>query len=326
MNEQIPQNETQAEVNPTPASEPKARKPKAEKNGAPTQGKLIYLAPEELSKLVLPKDDTDARWDPRMGLTIPKWLVTSLEEHGVETPIEVSPGPKGTFLIDAGKTRVRAIPLAYELLRKKKKPLFSIPVLVRTRDEIAAMDRMVRENEHRRDSDAVTKAETMMRMLDVGKTEGEVAAQFRVSTQTVTQYLSLLGLPDEVKKMVREGRLSVSSAVGVAKLAPEEIAKAAKNLVAAAGEGRVTGKAAARATGKGGADTLGRKAIKELIEELKVAKLAGAHGDFVKRAAQEALETVLDARRRDDLWDVLDRLAKGKLPKEEPVAEEVKAK
>jgi ParB family chromosome partitioning protein len=320
MNEQIENTQTpESEVISTPSPEPKARKPKAKTNGVPAQGKLIYLAPEELSKLTLPKDDTDARWDPRMGLAVPKWLVTSLEEHGVETPIEVSPGPKGTFLIDAGKTRVRAIPLAYEILRKKRKPLFPIPVLVKARDEVQAMDRMVRENEHRRDSDAVTKAETMMRMLDVGKTEGEVASQFRVSTSTVSQYLALLGLPDEVKKMVREGRLGVSAAVGISKLSPEAVAKAAKNLIAAAGEGRVTGRAAAKAAGHGGPDTLGRKAIKDLIEELKVAKLAGAHGDFVKRAAQEALECVLDARRKDDLWDVLDKLAKGKLPKEEPV-------
>lgn len=318
MNEQIENTQNPApEVTTTPAPEPKVRKPKTEKNGAQTQGELIYLAPEELSKLTLPKDDTDARWDPRMGLTIPKWLVTSLEEHGVETPIEVSPGPKGTYLIDAGKTRVRAIPLAYEILKKKKKPLFPIPILVKARSEMEAMDRMVRENEHRRDSDAITKAEMMMRDLDVGKTEGEVATLFRVSPSTVAQYIKLLGLPDDVKKLVREGRLGVAAAAGVAKLTPEAISKAARNIVAAAGEGKVTGRAAARAAGHGGPDSLGRRGIKELIEELKVAKLAGAHGDFVKWAAQEALEIVLDARRRDDAWDVFDKLAKGKLPKEE---------
>lgn len=314
------------EVLPTPAPR-KASKPKPQRK--PEAGvRYIPLSTgdaKEFARLVLPTSDADPRWDPRLGLKLEKEFILDIAENGVEVDVEVTPDPtglpkgvqesypKGSFGINDGRMRVRAIPEANAIRKKKGLPPLEITLKVREREDVAAMRAAVRLNEKRRESDAVTRARNMSRMLDTGLTDSEIASDYGMTPQQVQTHLSLLSLPEEVQDMVVRGKLSVTTAAGIAKLDPKEIRSKANALIAAGESGaRVTAKAAARATGTSDEpDRMPAKAVKVLIQELKAAKLAGKHGEVVVKAAVYALETYLDARKKDGLWDRLDKLAKG---------------
>jgi len=303
-------NQNQPEVIPEQAEAPKPKKSKKPpKNGKP--GVEYREIPVE--DIVLAKDDSDPRWDPRLDLPLDKDFTRSIAERDIEVPPEVTL-IDGKYHVNDGRQRVRAIPEANKLRKTMGlPPIKTVICAIRERDDVESMLAGIRLNEYRLDSDAITRARSMMRLLDVGQTEGEIAKQFRLTPQAVQAHLSLLSLPKNVQDLVVRGKLSVSAAAGVAKLDPAEVNKKANALIAAATEGKVTGRVAARATGQSSEpDRLPAKKIKVLIEELKKADLAGKHGDAVKHAAIYALEVVLDARKLDGIWDKLDKTAKEK--------------
>jgi hypothetical protein len=265
--------------------------------------------------LVLAKDDTDPLWDPRQELKLDRDFVLNVAERGIKVPIRAWE-EAGKYRVVDGRQRARAVPEANKWRREHKLPPLVVPVDVVPHDAslesaLSAMEEGSELNEYRIDSDPVTKAQIISRHLDMNRTEAEVGKMMRMSTAMVQAHLVLLRLPKKIQELVRESRMSVTTAAKLAGQSPAELVRTAEKIVALSSEGRVTASRAKSAAGEdAGPARLTAKKIVQFIAELKKADLAGKHGEAVARGAVLALETVLDARKLERVWEKFHEAAK----------------
>lgn len=142
-------------------------------------------------------------------------LTESIRLHGVITPITVRRGEKdGYYQIIAGERRWRAARLA---------GLKEIPAMVLEAGESEVMELALIENLQRQDLNPVEEAEGYeLLMQQFGMTQEEVAHRVVKSRSAVANALRLLGLPDEVRTMVAEGKLSGGHARAVLAVQEED--------------------------------------------------------------------------------------------------------
>jgi ParB family transcriptional regulator, chromosome partitioning protein len=129
-------------------------------------------------------------------------LAQSIAAQGVLQPLLVRPHPSrpGEFEILAGERRWRAA---------QRARLHEVPVLLREVNDRAALEFALVENVQREDLTALEEAEGYQRLIaEFDYTQEELAERVGKSRSHVTNILRLLGLPDEVKAMVTEGRIS----------------------------------------------------------------------------------------------------------------------
>ena len=128
-------------------------------------------------------------------------LAESIRLHGVITPITVRAGEKsGYYQIIAGERRWRAARMA---------GLKEIPAMVLEARESEIMELALIENLQRQDLNPIEEAEGYdLLMRQFGLTQEEVARRVVKSRPAVANALRLLALPDEVRVMVSEGKLS----------------------------------------------------------------------------------------------------------------------
>lgn len=141
-------------------------------------------------------------------------LAESIRQHGVITPITVRPGDKpGYYQIIAGERRWRAARLA---------GLEKIPALVLEARESEIMELALIENLQRQDLNPIEEAEGYdLLMRQFGLTQEEVAHRVVKSRPAVANALRLLALPDEVRTMVADGKLSGGHARAVLAVSDE---------------------------------------------------------------------------------------------------------
>lgn len=136
-------------------------------------------------------------------------LADSIRENGLVQPIVVSPDGDGYELI-AGERRLRAAKLA---------GLDHVPAMVR---KISDKERFVfslLENLQREDLNPMEAAEGYKRLMsDFAFTQESVAKQVGMSRAAVANAVRLLGLPAEVQKAVRDGRISAGHARAILSL------------------------------------------------------------------------------------------------------------
>lgn len=127
-------------------------------------------------------------------------LAESFKSQGILQPIIVKSKDHGYILI-AGERRYRAARLA---------GLEKIPAIVQDEKEDADMLQMALvENLQREDLNPMETAEAFRRLIDdAGMTQNQLAARVGKSRAAVANSLRLLGLPDKVKEMIRDGRLT----------------------------------------------------------------------------------------------------------------------
>ena len=131
-------------------------------------------------------------------------LANSIEQSGVFQPIIVRRSAVKGYEIIAGERRFRASKLA-----EKE----TIPAIVRDFDEEAMMQVAVLENLQREDLNPLEEAEAYeMLMKNLKLTQAEVASRLGKSRPYIANYLRLLSLPDLVKEMVQDQRLSMGQA------------------------------------------------------------------------------------------------------------------
>lgn len=142
-------------------------------------------------------------------------LAESIRLHGVITPITVRRGEKdGYYQIIAGERRWRAARLA---------GLKEIPAMVLEAGESEVMELALIENLQRQDLNPIEEAEGYeLLMQQFGMTQEEVAQRVVKSRSAVANALRLLGLPDEVRTMVAEGKLSGGHARAVLAVQEED--------------------------------------------------------------------------------------------------------
>ncbi|MCB1284134.1 MAG: ParB/RepB/Spo0J family partition protein [Microthrixaceae bacterium] len=132
-------------------------------------------------------------------------LVESVRSLGVLQPILVRPGENpGQFELIAGERRWRAA---------RRAGLQTIPAIVRTVEELGALEQAVVENLHRQDLNPLEEAAAYQQLIDdFGLTQEQVSHRVGKSRSAVTNLLRLFQLPPVVQRAVSDGELSAGHA------------------------------------------------------------------------------------------------------------------
>jgi len=132
-----------------------------------------------------------------------KELAASIEAVGVLQPIIVAPSGD-RYTIIAGERRYRASRLAGQT---------EIPAIVRDWDSQKRLEAALIENLQRDDLNPVEEAMGVRQLMDeAGLTQEKVAERLGKSRPAVANLLRLLTLPDSVKVLLAEGKLSAGHA------------------------------------------------------------------------------------------------------------------
>ena len=132
-----------------------------------------------------------------------KELAQSIKAVGVLQPIIVAPSGE-RFTIIAGERRYRASRLA---------ELDEIPAIVRQWDEQTRLEAALIENLQRDDLNPIEEAMGVRRLMDeAGLMQEKVAERIGKSRPAVANLLRLLTLPDAVRQMLIDGKLSAGHA------------------------------------------------------------------------------------------------------------------
>ncbi|HYD99814.1 MAG TPA: ParB/RepB/Spo0J family partition protein [Alphaproteobacteria bacterium] len=133
-------------------------------------------------------------------------LAESIRARGVLQPILVRPKPRnsGRYEIIAGERRWRAAQLA---------GLVDIPAIVRELSDQEAAEIALIENVQRQDLTPLEEAEGFKRLIDDYRyTQDELAKTIGKSRSHLANTLRLLALPDSVKGLLTEGKLTAGHA------------------------------------------------------------------------------------------------------------------
>jgi len=130
-------------------------------------------------------------------------LAQSLQSHGLLQPILVRRIETGYQLI-AGERRLRAARQAGWL---------DIPARIVDFDDQQVFEATMIENLHRTDLNPIEKARSFRDYLQrFGVTQEELARRLGLDRSTVTNFIRLLDLPEEVQDAVRRGQISAGHA------------------------------------------------------------------------------------------------------------------
>ncbi len=164
------------------------------------------IASGDKDKNILPvKDIRPNPYQPRKNFDLDKLkeLSESIKEHGVFQPIIVRRAIDGYELI-AGERRLRASKMAGKT---------EIPAIIVEFSDQEMMEISLLENIQREDLNAVEEAAAYSQLIDkLGYTQEELAKHVGKSRTHITNMLRLLHLPDDIKAMVRDGKLSYGQA------------------------------------------------------------------------------------------------------------------
>lgn len=132
-------------------------------------------------------------------------LAASIRAQGLIQPILVVRRAEGGYAIVAGERRWRAA---------REAGLERVPVVVREKlSDREFLEAALVENLQRADLNAIEQAEAFDRMhREFGLSHQEVAERIGKSRSAVSNRLRLLGLPDEIRSMIRDGELSAGQA------------------------------------------------------------------------------------------------------------------
>ena len=140
-------------------------------------------------------------------------LASSIKEHGVFQPIIVKKSIKGYEII-AGERRVKASQLA---------GLETIPAIIREFTDSEMMEIALLENLQRENLNSIEEATAYKKLLDsLNVTQEELAKRLGKSRSHITNMLGLLNLPDEVKGLINEDKISMSHARVLSKIDDKE--------------------------------------------------------------------------------------------------------
>jgi ParB family chromosome partitioning protein len=130
-------------------------------------------------------------------------LARSIETRGLIQPIVVRPF-NGRYQIVAGERRWRAAQRAH---------LHDVPVIVRDFDEAETLELALIENIQREDLNAIEEAQAYAKLISrFGHSQEALGRIVHKSRSHIANLLRLLDLPESVRAMVADGRLSMGHA------------------------------------------------------------------------------------------------------------------
>ena len=172
------------------------------------------------------------RYQPRLQLREESLaeLAESIREQGVlqplivrAVPIERTTADSKSYEIVAGERRWRAARLA---------GLATVPVLVRELTDQSALAVALIENLQREDLNPIDQARSMSRLIEeFDLTHDEIAKALGRSRASVTNFLRLLDLSDDVKDAMMDGTLDMGHARALLPLDPQRQGRLARKIV-----------------------------------------------------------------------------------------------
>lgn len=131
-------------------------------------------------------------------------LAESIRTHGILQPLAVRKLSEGRYQIIAGERRYRAA---------REAGLTEVPVYFVEADDRTVMELALVENLQRQDLNPIEEAEGYrVLMSEFSLTQEDCAARVGKSRPVVANALRLLSLPDEIRELLSEGKLSVGHA------------------------------------------------------------------------------------------------------------------
>ncbi|MBS0219903.1 MAG: ParB/RepB/Spo0J family partition protein [Proteobacteria bacterium] len=250
------------------------------------------------------------RFQPRTVFPDKDGLVESVRQFGLLQPILVRPldGEPDAYEIVAGERRWRAA---------QKAQLHEVPVVVRSMDDIDALQLALIENLQRTDLSPIDEAMGYRRLVEqFHQTQEEVAETMGRSRPHIANTLRLLDLPEEVRSMVQRQELSAGQARTLLSFAnpaamAERVVKEKlsvrelERLAAGEKSGGKAGKAGKRGGTGDGTKTADTKALERRIEEA-----LGLKASLVLRGLGEQSVMTLEIRDYDQLDLVVERLTR----------------
>jgi ParB family transcriptional regulator, chromosome partitioning protein len=147
-------------------------------------------------------------------------LTDSIRANGIIQPVVVRPF-QGRYQLIAGERRYRAAAMA---------GLSEIPALVREVTDEQLFEWSLVENIHRRDLNAIERARAYQRYLAAfSLTQAEASERLGEDRSVIANHLRLLDLPDELKQMLADGRLSMGHARAILGLPTDDLRRKLAN-------------------------------------------------------------------------------------------------
>ena len=130
-------------------------------------------------------------------------LTESIREKGVLEPLLVKPTDDGRFMIIAGERRWRSSKLA---------GLTEVPCIEMDIDEHGVAEIALIENLQRKDLNIWEEADGLASLASrFGYTQEEIAKKISKSRSTVTELMTVAGLPDDIRTRCREANINSKS-------------------------------------------------------------------------------------------------------------------
>lgn len=292
----------------SPSSAPTVAAPAASIEGEPAR------AAANRTPITLPIGQLKpGKMQPRTSFEGIDALVESVKEYGLLQPILVRPlrDAADSYEIIAGERRWRAA---------QKAQLHDVPVVIRTIDDLDALQIGLVENLQRSDLTAIDEAQGYKRLIeDYKHTQEDIARMMGRSRPHVANTIRLLDLPPAVQEMVRDGQLTAGlgrALIGVPdplamakqavaeKLTVRDLERLAGDTKRKAKGGGGSGKGKSGAAG-GSPKTADTRALEKRLEEA-----LGLKVDLTLRGLGEQSVLTLEIRDFDQLDTVVDKLTR----------------
>jgi ParB family chromosome partitioning protein len=151
-------------------------------------------------------------------------LATSIASTGVIQPITVRLGGNGRYTLINGERRLLASRLAGKA---------TIPAVLREVSDVQAMEMTIVENLQRADLNPMEQAHAYQRLSqDFKLTQEQMAERTGKDRASVSNFLRLLRLPEEVQRHVESGELSFGHARALLALPMEQVIPASHKVLA----------------------------------------------------------------------------------------------
>ena len=147
-------------------------------------------------------------------------LAQSIKDKGVIQPIVVRKSDSGYEVI-AGERRLRAAKLA---------GLTALPAIIRSATDQEMLEIALIENINRADLNPIEQAMAYKNYITTFNiSQEEAASRLSQSRPAITNFLRLLGLPDEIQQMLIDGQLSMGHARAILSLPTDDLRKKLAN-------------------------------------------------------------------------------------------------
>lgn len=148
-------------------------------------------------------------------------LVKNIMALGVIEPIEFA-RKEGEVIVINGRSRVKAAVEANKRLVKMGAEPITVPGVPYRGTENDLYGLMVSANEFRRDVTPMERARKSAKLLNMGKTEEQVAVHFGVDPQTIKNWQKILECCSRVQKAVESGQIKAMAAAQLSGLDKKE--------------------------------------------------------------------------------------------------------